>query len=462
MCDTMVALGNVTAKGSVILAKNSDREPNEAHVVVRMPHATHEPGAQVRCTSVTLPQVRETYEVLLCRPFWLWGCEMGANEKGVAIGNEAVFTKEPYEQTGLLGMDLMRLALERADTAEAALHVITELLVRYGQGGVSGYLHKGTRYHNSFIIADPHEAWVLETAGRFWAAVRVRDIYSISNRLTIHDVYDLCSPGLVEHAIGKGWCRARGDFDFARCYSDRIYTYFGRGMERRCRTTELLRAQIGRITACSMMAVLRDHGATDDRGAFSPARSSMRSVCMHAGNELLRYSQTTGSMVSCLGTDEQMHWVTGTSSPCTSVFKPVYLNGLQLAEHGSQPNGFYDSESLWWQHERLHRAVLRDYAATWPLFAEERDVLETGFVQGAAQLRGSPKLSAEREAVIQRSFSQACFDEARETEQRWLQRVREVAPRPRTSWLYRRYWAKHNENAQLPSLFFAGDVGTTR
>jgi dipeptidase len=79
----------------------------------------------VRCTYIEIPQVAETFAVLLAKPFWIWGAEMGANEKGVTIGNEAVFTKVPMEkQPGLIGMDFLRLALERAATARFALEVI--------------------------------------------------------------------------------------------------------------------------------------------------------------------------------------------------------------------------------------------------------------------------------------------------------------------------------------------------
>ncbi|HSJ53545.1 MAG TPA: peptidase U34, partial [Anaerolineae bacterium] len=85
MCDTMVAVGDTTLDGTVILAKNSDRQPNEAHVLAHVPGSRHAAGANVRCTHVSIPQVAETYEVLLSRPFWTWGCEMGVNAPGVAI-----------------------------------------------------------------------------------------------------------------------------------------------------------------------------------------------------------------------------------------------------------------------------------------------------------------------------------------------------------------------------------------
>src|SRR5512135_2507845 len=98
MCDTFVALGNATADGSVLFGKNSDREPNEAQALVVVPHAVHPRGSQVKLTYITIPQVTETYAVLLSQPLWLWGGEMGANEHGVDIGNEAVFTKVPYEK----------------------------------------------------------------------------------------------------------------------------------------------------------------------------------------------------------------------------------------------------------------------------------------------------------------------------------------------------------------------------
>lgn len=102
---------------------------------------------------------------------------------------------------------MLRLALERSDSSENGVEVITKLLADYGQGGICGYEDKNMAYHNSYIIADSSEAWVLETAGSLWAAKRVTSYYSISNGLTIGEEMDHWHPDLIEHAREKGWTK---------------------------------------------------------------------------------------------------------------------------------------------------------------------------------------------------------------------------------------------------------------
>jgi len=452
MCDTLVAVGEATADGTVILAKNSDREPNEAQVLTHVPRARHEAGATVKCTYIEIPQVAETYEVLLSRPFWIWGCEMGANECGVAIGNEAVFTKVPYDkEPGLIGMDFIRLALERADTARKALDVIVELLETYGQGGNCGFHHKNY-YHNSFIIADPGEAWVLETVGKFWAAERVRDVRTISNGLTIGSERDLASPGLVEHAIEKGWCKSRDDFHFARCYSDFLYTRMDGCRPRQRRSTVLLEVQKGRITVETMMAALRDHGprATADP-TWNPGKGLlMDTLCVHASFGPTRPSQSTGAMVAHLSPDLPTYWLTGTSGTCTGIFKPVYLNGAGLPDIGPEPVGTYDPESLWWAHERLHRAVIRDYPTRLPLYRGERDALEAAFLSEAAEMYNKYRgASAGERAAPLTAFTASCFERAAKATAHWTEVVSSAPVQHRPPMLFSMAWNRFDKQASF-------------
>src|SRR5262249_52747652 len=156
------------------------------------------------------------------------------------VGNEAVFTREPYASTGLTGMDLVRLALERADSACVACAVISQLLEEHGQGGGCGLENPRFTYHNSFLVAAPNNADVLETPGRHWDLQRVERARSISNGLTI--------PG------------------FAQRYSDRLRTRISGCRLRRARTQALAeQAQ----TPADLFEVLRDHGTATELPAYS-------------------------------------------------------------------------------------------------------------------------------------------------------------------------------------------------
>merc|ERR1719272_968732 len=84
----------------------------------------------------------------------------------------------------LLGMDLLRLALERGATAADAARICGELLEAHGQGGACAEGDEDWSYENSFLFADHNEAYVLETAGvRHWACERIPPggIRNISN-----------------------------------------------------------------------------------------------------------------------------------------------------------------------------------------------------------------------------------------------------------------------------------------
>ena len=439
MCDTFVVLPERTADGSVIFGKNSDREPNEAQVLEYHPGKRHPRGSRVRCTYMEIPQAAETLSVLLSRPFWMWGAEMGANERGVVIGNEAVFTRMPYEKAGrLLGMDMLRLALERASTAEQAVEVMVGLLADYGQGGGCGYQDRKFVYHNSFLVADPLAAWVLETAGPLWAAKKAGAYYAISNRLTIGGDYDRSHPQLVEIAKKRGRLKKGADFRFDRAWSDRFYSYFSAADKRRGRAMELLAGRPG-LDAAAAMSVLRDHGPVE---AYHPDGHFLHSrICAHAANPLARHAgQSTGSLVAHLTMENPTCWATGTSAPCLSVFKPIRFEGHVLPDLGAVPDGRFNADALWWRHERLHRNVLRDYAARSALFQESRDELEARLVSRA--LVTGP---GHGEALTEQAFREA---EARAIE--WLERVRAEPVRTPPGALYDWYWKKQNKSAGMP------------
>ena len=390
----------VVEAGRVLFAKNSDRDPNEAQLLDWQPRRANGDGARVRCTWIDIDQVPETHAVLLSRPFWMFGAEIGANEHGVVIGNEAVFTRAPRQRVGLTGMDLLRLALERATTAAEGVSTIVELLERHGQGGGCGLEHPDFTYDNSYIVADRREAFVLETAGRESAVEQVTaGARSISNGLTIAEFADGRSQRLRTH--------------FSRCRVRRALTQAGA-----TRAT----------TVADLMEVLRDHGTGGPAPRYSPVTGAMSAPCMHAGG-LAAASQTTASWVAELSHELASHWCTATAGPCTGLFKPVRVD--EPLDLGLEPTDRFDERSLWWRHELLHRRCMTDPEHLLPRFASERDQVEARWLADPPEPADA---FAEADRLLERWTAAVCEGPTTDTRPIWA----------------RRYWETRGRRAGLP------------
>ncbi len=352
-CDTSVVLPPLTANGDVIFAKNSDRAPNESQPLRHFPRRTYRPGSSLRTQYLEIPQAESTWEMIGSAPYWLWGFEMGVNEWGVTIGNEAVHTREPSHEPALIGMDLVRLGLERARTAQEAVEVIGDLVEHYGQGGSCEATHFRT-YQNSFIVADATSAWILETAGHRWVASTVQERGAISNLLTITEPWDRSSPGVREHAEAQGWWQSEGGF--AAAYQD-PETDLSTRTCRLERAREILGAYRPGIGVPDMMAVLRDHGDRD-----LPTRPEpIPTICMHANPAF--EGETAASMVVSIRPNRPQLLTTTVwtafGSPCLSIYRPVYPFAAGLPALLSIASATFDPDSPWWIFERLQRLVAR-------------------------------------------------------------------------------------------------------
>ena len=433
MCDTFVVLPSATRDGSMIFGKNSDREVSELQLLEHHPADRHDPGGRVKCTYIDIPQVEKTHATLISRPFWMSGAEMGANDKGVVVGNEAVWTKMTMKKEGgLTGMDLLRLALERCSSARGALEMITGLMANYGQGGNGGYSNKGFYNHNSYLIADPAEAWVLETAGHLWAARKINNYYAISNSLTIGSDFDLMHDDLIDTALEKSWVKKQADFHFANCYSDKFYTTLSASRTRRNRARAMLRKNA--YSVADAFAHLRDHGSRN----YRPDRHFlMNHVCAHAGASPARQaSQATGSLIAHLTPEQDTFWVTATSSPCTSVFKPVWFGENPLpSTFSGEGTAHFDPDIFWWHHEALHRHMLKDFQHRHALIRQEFDVLENRWLEESRQVSDEEKSALTAKA----------FNLERERADALIARMETEKIHVKPRFLYRKYWNKQNK-----------------
>ncbi len=438
MCDTIVALNSIEGRGYTYFGKNSDREPDEVQNIKIIPRIKYPKGAKATCTYIVIPQIGETARVLLCQPFWMFGAEMGANEYGVIIGNEAIFTREKPSQTGLTGMDLVRLGLERSKSARETLNVIIQLLEEYGQGGNCGYRYK-LNYMNSFIIADEREAYVLETVKKWWAWKKIKDYWSISNIISLEQDYDECSKGLIVNAIEKGYCKSEKNFNFRRCYSNGFMSRAAGGIVREKRSRELLRQKYEKCNTEDLISILRDHGENGNCGEKQDSKSwrpdrSKNTVCLHAKDPLVRRTQTVCSLVAKIGQDGHFYYTTGASNPCLSPYFPLFFADTTTPQGYQEGEADYNKNSYWWENEKYHRQTLQNFPDA---LSRIKPLIEDYEKRMFSEIENS-------NTEITQNLIDGYFKEARKIVEQWGLKLKDIKPE-KTNWFYRNYWLRYNK-----------------
>ncbi|MBD3413971.1 MAG: hypothetical protein GF421_06040 [Candidatus Aminicenantes bacterium] len=219
-CSSFLVTKGASKDGSVMITYTCDGEflPHLEYT----PAQDHKKGEVIEITGWRgevmghVKQVPHTYAVVGLM-----------NEHQVAIG-ETTFGGRPELRNpdGLLHyFTLMNLALQRSQTARKAIQVMTELVNEYG------YASTG----ESFSIADPEEAWIMEMIGpgkggqgAIWVAVRIPDGY-ISGHANMARIGTfpldnpencLYSENVISFAQEKGYYdQSSGDpFSFRKAY----------------------------------------------------------------------------------------------------------------------------------------------------------------------------------------------------------------------------------------------------
>ena len=239
-CTSLIATKGASADGSTMITYAADSHTLYGELY-HQPAADHPAGAMRKIYDWDsgnyrgeIPEVAHTYSTI-----------GNMNEHGLTIAESTWGGRPELEGSGLIDYgSLIYITLQRARTAREAIKVMTDLVNEYGYGSEG----------ESFSIADPDEAWIMELIGKgksdpgaVWVARRVPDGYisGHANHSRIHtfplnDAETIYSPDVIDFARSQGYFSGKDkDFDFSRAYAGtdagalrgcdaRVWSYYNR------------------------------------------------------------------------------------------------------------------------------------------------------------------------------------------------------------------------------------------
>ncbi|MDD5570936.1 MAG: C69 family dipeptidase [Bacteroidales bacterium] len=237
-CYAIIVGKKASTDGSVLVAhaELNDNLSNPVFLNFRVvPRMINKEGTNINLENGGIyPAVKESYSFIWSENFGMRGSDAAVNEWGVACFSDGTPTKlrpiskDEFVKNGEIvdgGIDFsIRIEVaKRAKTAREGVHVIGELVKRFGSNGTV-----------TFIVADANEAWIVSLIkGKKWVAQRVPDDevvvlanVNIIQGVNFNDTLNfLGTPDIVDYAIKKGFYDPKKDntFNFTKAFDQPLW-----------------------------------------------------------------------------------------------------------------------------------------------------------------------------------------------------------------------------------------------
>lgn len=446
-CTNLIVGKKASKDGSVIISYSQDDygsfEPLRVIPAADHPAGTTHPLYHYESNNYLgeIPEVAHTYGVVGLM-----------NEFQVSIHETTYGGRAELTDTisGLIDYgSLMVLGLQRSKTAREAIQVMTELTEKYG------YESEG----ESFTVADPNEAWILEMIGKgpgrkgtVWVAVRIPDdcISGHANQSRIHQfpLKDkkncLYAKDVISFAREKGYFNGKdADFSFADAYAPadfgalryceaRVWSYFNKWAaedmspylpyamgDTKGQVLPLYVRPKAPLSVQDVKDMMRDHyegtplALTEDLGMGAwemPYRPTPLSFEVD-GTKYFNERPISTQQSACVYVSQMRSWLPNHIGGVTwfandeanmTVFTPCYCNMTQAPECYDKHTAdafHFSTRSAYWVENWVSNMVYLRYSLLFPELQKVRDRLEKDYNSLQAEVESKAASMSKEEAV---------------------------------------------------------------